>query len=92
MFLSYTTDYRRDRRRPIQNSGAGRPASRGGRKSEHHVNINHRRDQHGTRVFKNSPTNIQKGMFWTEKYNSRNNEGDTGEIGFTFTSNLYTHF
>ncbi|VDK88972.1 unnamed protein product, partial [Litomosoides sigmodontis] len=52
---------RRDRRRPIQNSGTGRPANRGSRKTEHHVNTNQRRDQHGTRVFKNSPANTQKG-------------------------------
>ncbi|KAL3998922.1 CASC3/Barentsz eIF4AIII binding family protein [Acanthocheilonema viteae] len=54
-------DDRRDRKRAIQNSGTGRPANRGGRKSEHHVNINHQRDQHGTRVFKNSPMHTQKG-------------------------------
>uniref|UniRef100_A0A0R3RZV5 Protein CASC3 n=1 Tax=Elaeophora elaphi TaxID=1147741 RepID=A0A0R3RZV5_9BILA len=51
---------RRDHRRPIQNSGAGRPANRGGRKSDHRLSMNHQKD-HGTRVFKNSPINAQKG-------------------------------
>uniref|UniRef100_A0A1I7V765 Protein CASC3 n=1 Tax=Loa loa TaxID=7209 RepID=A0A1I7V765_LOALO len=54
-------DDRRDHRRPVQNSGAGKPANRGGRKGENHHNINYQRDQHGTRVFKNSPMNAQKG-------------------------------
>uniref|UniRef100_A0AAF5PFV5 Protein CASC3 n=1 Tax=Wuchereria bancrofti TaxID=6293 RepID=A0AAF5PFV5_WUCBA len=52
---------KRDHRRPVQNSGAGRPANRGGRKGEHLLSTNHQRDQRGTRVFKNSPTNGQKG-------------------------------
>lgn len=61
LFLTYITNYRRDHRRPVQSSGAGRPANRGGRKGEHHLSVNHQRDQHGTRVFKNSPMNTQKG-------------------------------
>ncbi|VIO97065.1 Uncharacterized protein BM_BM9772 [Brugia malayi] len=52
---------KRDHRRPVQNSGAGRPANRGGRKGEHHLTTIHQRDQRGTRVFKNSPTSGQKG-------------------------------
>ncbi|VDO34015.1 unnamed protein product, partial [Onchocerca flexuosa] len=56
----HQSDDRYDHRRVMQNNGAGRPASRGGRKDEHHFSVNHQRGQRGTRIFKNSPMNVQK--------------------------------
>lgn len=61
LLVTHITDYRYDHRKLMQNNGVRRPPSRGGRRGEHHFSVNHQRNQRGTRVFKNSPTNIQKG-------------------------------
>uniref|UniRef100_A0A8R1TN41 Protein CASC3 n=1 Tax=Onchocerca volvulus TaxID=6282 RepID=A0A8R1TN41_ONCVO len=79
-------DDRYDHRKLMQNNGVRRPPSRGGRRGEHHFSVNHQRNQRGTRVFKNSPTNIQKDAInRTDNYRSsdRNEEylRDNGQNG-----------
>ncbi|CAG9540030.1 unnamed protein product [Cercopithifilaria johnstoni] len=94
-YPQHQPDDRRDRRRPMQNNGAARPTNRGDRKSEHHISINHQRDQHGTGGFKNSPMNTQKGAInhrtyhRSEEYlrdNRQHSGGNRGRGGGTAVS------
>lgn len=54
------TSFRRENRKPAQDGRIGRPVHRG-RRGGHHAGIYSPREQTGTRVFKNSPENAQRG-------------------------------